>query len=46
MISEGNHVFSMLHANADRMDANFGHFFKVENKKKSHSFKYLMILKN
>ena len=33
MISEGNHVFSMLHATADGMDADFGHFFKVENEK-------------
>ena len=33
MISEGNHVFSMLHATADGMNANFGHFFKVENEK-------------
>ena len=33
MISEGNHVFSMLNATADGMDADFGHFFKVENEK-------------
>ena len=33
MISEGNHVFSMLHATADGMDADFGHFFKIENAK-------------
>ncbi len=33
MISEGNPVFSMLHATADGMDADFEHFFKVENEK-------------
>ena len=33
LISEGNHVFSMLHATADGMEADFGHFFKVENEK-------------
>ena len=37
MISEGNHVFSMLHATADGMDADFGHFFKVENAKITES---------
>ena len=45
MISDGNHVFSMLHATADGMDANFGHFSKSKMKK-SQSLIFLMIRKN
>ena len=33
MIGEGNKVFVKCKATADGMDADFGHFFKVENEK-------------
>ena len=33
MIAEGNQVFTQLHAKADGMDANFGHYHKIEDGK-------------
>ena len=33
MIAEGEYVFVMYRATTDRMEADFGHFFKIENEK-------------
>ena len=33
MIAEGNQVFTQLHAKADGMDANFGHYHKIDDGK-------------
>ena len=35
MISEGNHIFSMIHATADGMDTIFGHYFEITDGKMS-----------
>ena len=33
MIAEGEYIFVLAHGTATGMDADFGHLFKVQNKK-------------